>query len=265
MCTHSKDKNVFFWSSIFKFTEQHIWPAPKSKNACFGLSISIFTKHHVRQTNTDLYYLSLDNTSDSEGPVNSTMITTSTGIENNTKATKDSVVTITTIMLWENNETWYDTNEEYDSWHYAAETMDNYQEWINPFTVVGVITMTNPIIKNIDPYIHQGDEHPNSLKPTILTPNSGWEFLHSMLYKIICFMLLWIFKAKVTTCKTIKYVLEILSKAMVVGNFHIIFAQANNLVIKNGIVNQEDTVVNTRSWNANIWWNAPLLIIQTKI
>ena len=31
-------------------------------------------------------------------------------------------------MLEENNKTWYNINEEYDSWQDAAETMDNYQE-----------------------------------------------------------------------------------------------------------------------------------------
>ena len=62
--------------------------------------------------------------------------------------------------------------------------------------------------------IHQGNEHTNSLKLTFLTPNSGWQFLHSMLYKIICLMLLCTFKAKVTTCKTIKYVFKTLSEVV---------------------------------------------------
>ena len=64
------------------------------------------------------------------------MTTTSIEIENNSKSAQDSVATTTTIMSGENNETWYDINEEYDSWHDATETMDNYQEWINPTTVV---------------------------------------------------------------------------------------------------------------------------------
>ena len=50
VCTHSKNKNVFFGSNISKFTKQHIQPVPKSKNAFFGLSISMFTKQHVRPT-----------------------------------------------------------------------------------------------------------------------------------------------------------------------------------------------------------------------
>ena len=233
MCTHSKDKNVFFGSSVSTFTKQNILPAPKSKNVFFGSSISMFTKHHVRPTtsikkildahpgddymwkNTDPCDVSLDNTSESEKPVNSTVTTTSIGIENKSKATQDSVATTATIMSGENNETWCNTNEEYDSWHNTAETMDNYQEWIIPPTVVGEMNMTDPFIEHINLHIHQDDQHPNSLTSTILTPNSGWEFLHSMLYKIICFMLLCTFKAKVITYKTIKYVLETLSEPII--------------------------------------------------
>ena len=75
--------------------------------------------------------------------------------------------------------------------------------------------MTNPIIEHINPCIQQGDAHTNCLKSTILTPNSGWQFLHSMLYKIICFMLLCTFKAKATTRKTIEYVFETLSEVVI--------------------------------------------------
>ena len=136
------------------------------------------------------------------------MTTTWIGIEKNSNATQDSFTTTITIILEENNKTWYNTNEEYDSWHDAIETMDNHQDWVNP-------PMTNCIIDNIDPHIHQGDEHTNSLKSTILTPNSGWQFLHSMLYKIICCILLCKFKAKVTTCKTIKYLFVTLVKVVI--------------------------------------------------
>ena len=116
VCTHSKDKNVFFGSSIYMFTEQHIWPTPKSKNLFFGSSISKFTEHHVwpvtrvkkllnahpdndcMWNNTNPCDVSLDDTSDSEEPVNSTMTTTSIGIEDSSNATQDSVATTTTIM-----------------------------------------------------------------------------------------------------------------------------------------------------------------------
>ena len=93
--------------------------------------------------------------------------------------------------------------------------MDNYQEWIDPPIVVGDTNITDSIIKHIEPCIHQGNQHTSSLKSTISTPNSGYQFLYSMLCKVICFMLLCIFKAKVTTCKTILYVIETLSNAVI--------------------------------------------------
>ena len=95
VCTHSRDKNVFFGLTISMITEQHVWSPPKSKNLFFGSSISKFTKHHIRPTtrekklldahpdddcmwkNTDPCNISLDNTSEPEEPVNTTMTTTS--------------------------------------------------------------------------------------------------------------------------------------------------------------------------------------------
>ena len=97
------------------------------------------------RNNTNPCDVFLDDTSDSEEPVNSTMTTLSIGIKNKSKTTQDSVATTATTMLGENNETWYDTYEEYDSWHDAIETMDNYQEWIIPPTVVGEMNITDPI------------------------------------------------------------------------------------------------------------------------
>ena len=188
--------------------------------------------------------------------------------------TQDSVATTTTTMSEENNKIWYDTNEEYDLWHITAETMDNYQEWINPPTVVEDKNITNSIIEHIKPRIHQGDQHKSSLKSTISTPNSGYQFLHSMLYKVICFMLLCTFKAKVTTCKTIAFVIETLSNAVIStsiaiykwfnkprirhtkkhcktsngsGEFSHNLRASKNLVITNGTVNPEDTVIDTHS------------------
>ena len=118
-------------------------------------------------------------------------------------------------MLEENNKTWYNTNEKYNSLHDAAETIDNYQEQINPPTVVGNTDITDPIIKHIEPCIHQGDQHTDSLKSTISTPDSGYQFLHSMLYKVIFFMLFCTFKARVTTCKTIVYVIDNFSDVVI--------------------------------------------------
>ena len=59
--------------------------------------------------------------------------------------------------------------------------MDNYQEWIDP----------------------------------PMTDKSGYQFLHSMLCKIICFVLLCTFKAKCTTFKTIIYIIETLSEVVI--------------------------------------------------
>ena len=93
--------------------------------------------------------------------------------------------------------------------------MDNYHEWIDPPTDIGVTDITNPISKHIKPRIHQGDQQTGSLKSTISTPNSGYQFLHSMLYKVICYILLCTFKASVTTYKTIVYVIETLSDVVI--------------------------------------------------
>ena len=144
VCTHSKRKNVVFGSSISMITKQYVQQTPKSKNVFFGSSISKFTYHHVWPTtrvaklldahpdddcmwkNTDPCNGSLDDTSDSEEPVKSTMTTTSIRSEDNSNAIQESVATTPTFMSEENNEIWYNTNEEYDSWHDAIETMDNY-------------------------------------------------------------------------------------------------------------------------------------------
>ena len=188
--------------------------------------------------NTNPCNVSLDDTIESEEPVNTTMTTTLIRSEDNSNATQESIATKSTFTSEENNKTWYNTNEEYDSWHNAIETMDNYQEWVDP--------------------------------PT--TDKSGYEFLISMLCKFICFMLLCTFQTKVTACETfvcaIKYCLKpssqrllqytdglinlgpgtprnIVKQVMIVGNFLITFAKAKNLVITNATVNQEGTVVNT--------------------
>ena len=66
-------------------------------------------------------------------------------IDNNTNVAQDSVATTTTPMSIENDERWYDANEEYNLWHDAAEIMDNYQEWVDPPTVLGDTDKTEPI------------------------------------------------------------------------------------------------------------------------
>ena len=131
--------------------------------------------------NTNPCNVSLDNTSDSEEPVNTTMTTTSIRSEDDSNATQDSVATTPTFMSEENNETWYDTNEEYDLWHNGIETMDNYQEWVD----------------------------------SPMTDKSGYQFLLSMLCNIICFMLLCTFQARVTTWETFVCVIKTFPEAVV--------------------------------------------------
>ena len=117
---------------------------PKSKNAIFESSIFMFTEHHVRPTtrtkkildahpdndciwkNTDPCNISLDDTRESEEPVNAIMTTTSIRSEDNFNMTQESIGSTAISMSEEDNETCYNTNEEYDSWHNAIETMDNY-------------------------------------------------------------------------------------------------------------------------------------------
>ena len=125
--------------------------------------------------------MSLDNTSELEVSVNTTMTTTSIRSEDNSNVTQESIGTTPAFRSEENNETWYDTNEEYDTWYDAMKIMNNYQEWVDP-------PMTN---------------------------KSGCQFLISMLCKFICFMLLCTFQAKVTTCETIVCVIKTLSKAVI--------------------------------------------------
>ena len=84
-------------------------------------------------------------------------------------------------MYEENNNTWYNTNKEYNLWHDAAETLDTYQEWIDQPNFVRVTDIIDPIIRHIQPSIHQGDQQTVSLKSPIPTPNSGYQFLHFML------------------------------------------------------------------------------------
>ena len=124
-------------------TEQNVRPPPKSKNIFFGLSISKFTKIYIRpinpnndcmQKNIDPCNISLENTSESKEPVNTTMTRTSIRSEDNSNMTQESIGSTAISISEEDNETWYDTNEEYDSWHDAIETMDNYQEWVDPPT-----------------------------------------------------------------------------------------------------------------------------------
>ena len=209
---------MFFGSSITRITEHHIRPATRVKEL-----LAAHPDVDSIWNNTDLCDESLDNTSDTKGlvsidvtkePVKITTTPISIEIDNNTDVAQDSVATTTTPMSIENDDTWYDANEEYDSWHDAAETMDNYQEWLDPPTVLGDTGKTKPMNEHVEPNIPEGKHHKESLKSNISTPNTVYQFLQSMFYKIIYFMLFCTLKAITITSKTVVYVFETLSEVV---------------------------------------------------
>ena len=103
-------------------------------------------------------------------------------IDNNINVAQDTAAITTTLMSTEDDKTWYDANEEYDLWHNAAETMNNYQEWTDPQTVLKEANKTESIIKHIKLHVHEGKHHTGSLKSNISAPNTGYQFMHSMFY-----------------------------------------------------------------------------------
>ena len=85
--------------------------------------------------NTDPCDVSLDGTSDTKDPTSIDMtkesVTATTTFmsikdDNNMNVAQDSVTATTRPMPIKDDETWYHTNEEYDSWYEVAETMNNY-------------------------------------------------------------------------------------------------------------------------------------------
>ena len=99
-----------------------------------------------------------------EESVKATTTPKSIKIENNIKVAQDSVTTTRTPMSTEDDETWYDNNEEYDSWHEVAETIDNYQEWVDPPTVFGDTDKIEPINEHIKSDFHDSKHHTGQLK-----------------------------------------------------------------------------------------------------
>ena len=81
-------------------------------------------------------------------------------------------------MSIEDDKTLYDASEEYDSWHEVAVTMDNYQEWVDPPTVLGDTDKTEPINEHIKPDFHDGKHHTGRLKSNISAFNKRYKFLH---------------------------------------------------------------------------------------
>ena len=93
VCTNSKGKDVFFGSSISKFTKHHIWPATRVEKL-----LATHPDNDCIWNNTDPCDVSLDDTSDSKGPVSldvtkgpvkPTTTPMSIEIDNNSNATQD--------------------------------------------------------------------------------------------------------------------------------------------------------------------------------
>ena len=76
----------------------------------------------------------------------------------NTNVTKESITTTTTSMFTPYHEIWYNTHEECDSWHDVLETLDDYQEWNYPPTILEDTSHNNESPKeHIEPDFNIGD------------------------------------------------------------------------------------------------------------
>ena len=158
-CTNSKGKDVFFGSSITRITEHHIRPATRVKEL-----LAAHPDNDSIRNNTAPCNVSLDNSSDTKSPISIDLtkepvkITTtpmSIEIDNNINVVQDSAATTATLMSTENDNRWYDANAKYDLWHDAAETIDNYQEWTDPPTVLRDGNKNKPIIKHIKLHVFE--------------------------------------------------------------------------------------------------------------
>ena len=76
----------------------------------------------------------------------------------NIDGTKESITTTTTLKSSVYDEIWYNAHEECGSWYDVPETMDGYQEWDNPSTI---LEDTSPNYKSasnhIKPEFYIGD------------------------------------------------------------------------------------------------------------
>ena len=133
---------------------------------------------------------------------------------NNMNVAQDSITARTLPMLIKDDKTWYDANEEYDSWYRVAETMNNYQEWGDPPIVLKDTDKTKPIDEHIKPDFYYGKHPTGQLKPSITPFNTGYQFLHYMFYKIIYLILFCAFEVSAITSKSIIYIFETLSKVI---------------------------------------------------
>ena len=119
LCTNFEGKDVLSGFSILRTTKHHIPPATKVEQL-----LATHPDDDSILNNTDPCDVSLDNTSDNKGPASIDVIKesvkvsitpTSIKIDNIINVAQDSITTTTTPMTIEDNETWYDDSEEYDS------------------------------------------------------------------------------------------------------------------------------------------------------
>ena len=70
----------------------------------------------------------------------------------NIDGTKESIATSTTLTSSVYDEIWYNTHEEYDSWHDILETINVYQEWDDP---PNILEDTSPNYESASKHINQ--------------------------------------------------------------------------------------------------------------
>ena len=101
VCNNTDDADVFFGSRVTKITKHHLQPTTIVKEL-----LAAHPTDDAIWDNANPCNVSLDNTSESEEPVNTTMTTTSIRSEDNSNTTQESIGSIAISMLAECDETW---------------------------------------------------------------------------------------------------------------------------------------------------------------
>ena len=118
ICDDTKDKDVFFGSRITEITKHHFRPTTIVKQ--------ILTIHLIDDAiwdNTNPCDVSRDN-------VNGTEVLA------NIDVTEESITTKTTSISTIYNKVLYNAHTECDFWHDVLKTMDSYQAWDDPSTIL---------------------------------------------------------------------------------------------------------------------------------
>ena len=131
---------LFFGLCVTRITEHHFRPATTVKKL-----LAAHSNNDAIWDNTNQCDVSLDNTSGTEDLADA-------------EVTKESVPTTTTPMSAKDDEIWYNTIGEYDSWYKVAEIMDNYQERDNPPIILEDTSKTNESPKeHVEPDFYLGE------------------------------------------------------------------------------------------------------------